>query len=329
MKLSDYVTGPFIQKTQRFSSTPKLIPVQVYVEGDEDVFFWKNVLKKYEDKYHFSVVTNKTATNGSNGKEALTKINNLDLNKIICIDADFDLLIDDYHPYTLIIRENSFIIHTEFYSIENILGQESSLKSLVKSISNMETAFDFDDFLKVLSSKTYKLLLLLLASLKTNNPNFGFKSFSSYINSITVKNNGYHEELEKFERRYLLELEEELKELADEMGQFHEILVQKGYSENDTYKLMQGHILLNAILKEIIKFECVSCQKKKVTEIFKREDIDMDRKQELKKDYQRSLGDYRNINDCIDKKFYINDFWSANGLIPVTVMNKLDLLYQN
>ncbi len=146
MNLGDYVTGSFIQKTQKFSSTPKLIPVQVYVEGNEDVFFWKKVLKKYERKYFFSVVTNKTATGGSNGKDALTQIKNLHLNKIICVDADFDLLIDGYHPYTSTIRDNSFIIHTEYYSIENILGQGCSLKSLIQSISNMESTFNFDDF---------------------------------------------------------------------------------------------------------------------------------------------------------------------------------------
>lgn len=327
MNLGDYVTGSFIQKTQKFSSTPKLIPVQVYVEGNEDVFFWKKVLKKYERKYLFSVVTNKTATGGSNGKDALTQIKNLHLNKIICVDADFDLLIDGYHPYTSTIRDNSYIIHTEYYSIENILGQGCSLKSLIQSISNMESTFNFDDFLQVLSKKTYHLLLFLLASLKTNNPNFGFIHFNSYINSIVIKNNGYREELEKFELRYLEELNEELVKFTDEMNLFNDILAQKGYSENDTYKLMQGHILINAVLKEIIRFECVSCQKKRISEIYKREDIDIDKKHELKKDSNKSFGDYKNIPACIDKMFYVHNSWSADVLIPFSVMNRLDHLY--
>lgn len=42
VRLNDLVTGSFIKNTQRFSTTPHLIPVQVYVEGKDDICFGVN-----------------------------------------------------------------------------------------------------------------------------------------------------------------------------------------------------------------------------------------------------------------------------------------------
>ena len=326
VRLNDLVTGSFIKNTQRFSTTPHLIPVQVYVEGKDDICFWRKFLRKYDSKYVFNVVTNKVANNGDDGKEALMKISSLSLNKIVCVDADFDLLIDNYHTYTSLLRQGDFIINTEYYSIENILLRHESLYRFIHSIVQEMASFDFNDYLNKFSTAIYDLFLFLLCSLDCKSTDFGFKQFNDYINSISIRRDNYSDAFIKFSEDYHKDLKLEFQKYKTEMDKYDSILRTKGYLKYDTHKLLQGHILFNTVLKSLIVFECNVCKNQKVADIYKRTDIDILQKDSLKEEYNKSFGGYSSMHECIDAKFYACEYCDGDK-VPQPVVAKLDALY--
>lgn len=96
-ELSKNVTSKWIKATAVFGHTPSKIPVQMYVEGDDDVMFWKEAVKPYQTKYDIKVVTNKAVNpDEGNGKSKLLSMEGLCKEKVVAVDADFDLIIDNY-----------------------------------------------------------------------------------------------------------------------------------------------------------------------------------------------------------------------------------------
>ena len=169
MDLKEYITKDYIYNTKFFREQNTLIPVKVLVEGDDDIEFWKKVLSKY-NKYNFSIATNKVIDSKGtitlhNGKDALMKwTSQLCENFIICVDADYDLVIDNYHSYTNILRDNKYIINTAYYSIENVLCHPDNLSKIEKELTTIDSSFNYLDFLEQLSSSIYDLLLLFVAA---------------------------------------------------------------------------------------------------------------------------------------------------------------------
>ena len=152
MDLKEYITKDYIYNTKFFREQNTLIPVKVLVEGEDDIEFWKKVLSKY-NKYNFSIATNKVidskgTTTVHNGKDALMKwTSQLCENFIICVDADYDLVIDNYHSYTNILRDNKYIINTAYYSIENVLCHPDNLSKIEKELTTIDSSFNYLDFL--------------------------------------------------------------------------------------------------------------------------------------------------------------------------------------
>lgn len=132
-ELGQNFTSSWVRAAGRFGHTPEKPLVMFYVEGDEDVPFWKEIIKPYLAKYDIQVCTNKAVNpDEGNGKTFLLKMSGLGTNKIVAVDADFDLLIDDYSEYTEMVRNHPYVINTTWYSLENILMQK------VNSISSLE-----------------------------------------------------------------------------------------------------------------------------------------------------------------------------------------------
>lgn len=103
--LQDYLNSEYIQRLKSFAKDRTRDYVLVYVEGEDDIAFWTHALSQLgnQTKFQFVVTTNKKAVLGggdTNGKVELLKMENLGSNKVVCVDADFDLLIDNYSAYT-------------------------------------------------------------------------------------------------------------------------------------------------------------------------------------------------------------------------------------
>lgn len=115
----------------------------VLVEDQDDVPFWRRMFSCVADCYQsVDVFTLKQASAAmraqrddqgrplvATGKDALMKVKHLSRNKVVAVDADYDLLID-YHTYSDRVRTDPYVIHTEYYSIENHLLTSGSIQRL-------------------------------------------------------------------------------------------------------------------------------------------------------------------------------------------------------
>lgn len=136
-ELGKNVSGDWIRATAFFGHTPQLIPVLLFVEGDDDVPMWTEAVKPYRGKYDIRVVTNKAVNPAEeNGKTKLLKMDGLCSNKLVAVDADYDLLVDDYSDYTNDVRTGQFVVNTTWYSVENILLQKTDKIPLLESFSS-------------------------------------------------------------------------------------------------------------------------------------------------------------------------------------------------
>ena len=150
------MTSSWVRAAGRFGHTPEKPLVMFYVEGDEDVPFWKEIIKPYLAKYDIQVCTNKAVNpDEGNGKTFLLKMSGLGTNKIVAVDADFDLLIDDYSEYTEMVRNHPYVINTTWYSLENILMQKVNSISLLKNFSRVFKGY-FVRYLIGVSNKSIK-----------------------------------------------------------------------------------------------------------------------------------------------------------------------------
>lgn len=114
-------------------ANPQLL---VLIEDAEDKCFWQKVFSCVSDKYSSIDVwpLQESADSGheqhdatgniltATGKDALMRVEGLGCNKMIAVDADYDLFIENLHSYTDKLQGNEpFIQHTIYHSIENHL----------------------------------------------------------------------------------------------------------------------------------------------------------------------------------------------------------------
>lgn len=112
-----------------FEAFNKLLPknskkrIIVFVESEEDISFWRNVLNEFEKQN----IDFQIQTPNKNGKsKAIEKSNeliNMSVGEylIVCVDSDYDYLLQNTQKQSQLINQNKFIFQTYSYSIENLL----------------------------------------------------------------------------------------------------------------------------------------------------------------------------------------------------------------
>lgn len=86
--------------------------VVVFVEDEIDSVFWRQFFDKYGTDKIYEIKVLRCPNNELCGKDALVKYIQLDTlgpNKLIAIDADYDYILDNYHPYTEELRNCKFV----------------------------------------------------------------------------------------------------------------------------------------------------------------------------------------------------------------------------
>ena len=131
-----------IELSRYFIKGAKKPELLVLVEDEHDVPFWKKMFECVNDKYyHIHIHSLKSAPLQTNkdghtlygtGKNNLMNIDpdTLGKSKMIAVDADYDMIIDDYHLYTKRLRTGNYIVHTDYYAIENHLINKNTLQAL-------------------------------------------------------------------------------------------------------------------------------------------------------------------------------------------------------
>jgi hypothetical protein len=154
---SDYIEalGDLLSKT-------KPNTILVYVESHEDISFWYGILRNYESskiKFDIQLPSHNSLTKGKH--EVLERFKyNVGPYLILCVDSDYDYLLQGKTEQSRLINQNKFIFQTYAYSIENLRCFSPSLYHVsVQASHKTHDKIDFEELLKRYSTITYPLFL--------------------------------------------------------------------------------------------------------------------------------------------------------------------------
>ena len=227
--------------------------VKVFVEGYEDVAFWRGIFDHFPNPYlrfEISVPTRKDLPKGK--KVLLSMAEEANEEMLLCMDSDFDYLFDDEDEVSRQIVESPFMFHTYAPSLHNVC---------VKAVKNDTYIFDFEQFMADYSRAIYPLFLWYVysASRKTENvlPLIDFKS-AVRIGYIDLENNGENTIawLQRNIERKTASLVEEHPEMAAEIPAFAERIRAKGVEPELTYLFMHGHTLMDNVMLPVLSGVC-------------------------------------------------------------------------
>ena len=253
-----------------FENLPAALPiddgrrrVKVFVEGYEDVAFWRGIFDHFQNPYlrfEISVPTRKDLPKGK--KVLLSMAEEANEEMLLCMDSDFDYLFDDEDEVSRQIVESPFMFHTYTYATENYLCYAPSLHNVcVKAVKNDTYIFDFEQFMADYSRAIYPLFLWYVysASRKTENvlPLIDFKS-AVRIGYIDLEKNGENTIawLQRNIERKTASLVEEHPEMAAEIPAFAERIRAKGVEPELTYLFMHGHTLMDNVMLPVLSGVC-------------------------------------------------------------------------
>ncbi|MDI9868468.1 DUF4435 domain-containing protein [Flectobacillus roseus] len=137
-------------------------PILVYVESHEDISFWYGILKDYESskvKFDIQLPSHESLTKGK--QKVLERFNdNVGPYLILCVDSDYDYLLQGRTETSRLINQNDFIFQTYAYSIENLRCFSPSLYHVsVQASHKTHDKIDFEELLRRYSVITFPLFI--------------------------------------------------------------------------------------------------------------------------------------------------------------------------
>jgi len=237
--------------------------VRVYVEGYEDVAFWRGIFDHFRNPYlRFEISVPDRGDLPKGKKVLLSMLPRSSEELLLCMDSDFDYLFADRTPQSQEVNGSKFLFHTFAYATENYLCYAPSLHNIcVKATKNDTRIFDFVKFMHDYSCTIYPLFVwyAFSAQLDTVNvfPLIDFKA-SVRLGYLDITDNGANtiewlrRNVEK--RRQLLIARNP--QMIEPMKLFEKQLQARGLTPENTYLFMHGHTLMDNVVMVLLNSVC-------------------------------------------------------------------------
>ena len=237
--------------------------VRVFVEGYEDVAFWRGIFDHFHNPYlrfEISVPTREDLPKGK--KVLLSMADRANEELLLCMDSDFDYLFEEEDEMSRRIVESPYMFHTYTYATENYLCYAPSLHNVcVKAVKNDAHIFDFEKFMREYSRTIYPLFLWYAysASRSTESvfPLVDFKA-SVRLGYLDIVDNGANTIAwlkRNVERRQQM-LSADHPEMSAEIPAFAERMRKKGVEPENAYLYMHGHTLMDCVVMKLLEGVC-------------------------------------------------------------------------
>lgn len=238
--------------------------IKVFVEGYEDVAFWRGVFDDYESDALTFEISVPLRDDLAKGKKVVLRLAEDPgvRDTFFCIDSDFDYLFENQTAVAKVINHTPHIFHTYAYATENFLCYAPSLHNIcVKATKNDLRIFDFESFFSDYSRTIYPLFLWYAYSAQISTPNvfplLDFKS-SVKLNYLEVENNGKDTIawLSRQVEKRLRSLRAQHPEMESRFPDFIRMLSKRGVTPENTYLFMQGHTLMDNVVMLVLESVC-------------------------------------------------------------------------
>ena len=160
--------------------------VRVYVEGYEDVAFWRGIFDHFQNPYmRFEISVPNRADLPKGKKVLMGMIPRSSDELILCVDSDFDFLFADRTEQSREVNNARYMFHTYAYATENFLCYAPSLHNIcVKATKNDTRIFDFVRFMHEYSCTIYPLFLWYAYSAQLSSENVFPLTASAVITTL-------------------------------------------------------------------------------------------------------------------------------------------------
>lgn len=282
--------------------------VKVYVENDNDKIFWWTILEPFQTKYNveFDISAFVFSNHTLNGKTSiLSKIEDVQMgrNLIVCLDSDYDELIDGFSVYSNRICQNKYIVTSYWYSMENIKCHPENIKKLVTKLSlKIKVLEDFKFYFESLSLELKDIFIYYLVFRENKVGGFCLSTFSDILGCIKFTKNGINIDiLRKKIRHWKISNLILISKYREKVMPMEYKLYSKGFPENEYYKIFNGHYFQNNIVLPLLEFYVKHYRSEYLHDIYSRRDS-QEEKEKLKAEYFSQTGVSEkgpSLKDCI------------------------------
>jgi Protein of unknown function (DUF4435) len=220
----------------------------VRVESVADIEFWESTLTNVLPHIKFEFFP-QSMQEGNGKNEVLLLKNYADNELLLCIDADYDYLLEN------LVLNNPFVFHTYVYAIENIFSYAEGLKNTLEKAVNTEgVSFDFELFFKNYSAIIYNWLCYSLYSEKIKDGLLsrdncgklaGFIKFNNTETDLVELKIKLEKESIIFEKKY---------EAQADFKSFKIRINELGLTQTNAYLFLRGHDLFEGVTIKLLKF---------------------------------------------------------------------------
>lgn len=289
---------------------PEILPpednrylVNVYVEGYEDVAFWRGIFDHFRNPYLRFEISVPNRDDLPKGKKVLlSMLDNVDKERVIlCVDSDFDYLFDGSTEQSRKVLTADNMFHTYTYATENYLCYAPSLRNVcVKATKNDTRIFDFERFMAEYSKVIYPLFLWYVHSAQLSTESiFTLAEFraSVRLGYVDIRHNGENTLawLQRNVERRRIALEHDNPNICQEVYILADKLQKCGVEQDNCYLFMQGHTLMDHVVMPLLSSVCDKLRQLSVAKIHgsKVEDV------ALKNELQNYTNTLRSIRDVL------------------------------
>lgn len=287
--LRDNLSSAYFAAANQLNGKHSRRKIVAYVEAYDDIFFWRTVLSRFENKERYFEVMLPSRQNLTKGKKSVLMnliAEKVGENMIACVDADYDYLLQGTTHVSSEVNNNPYVLHTYAYAIENLQCFAPSLHDVTVAVTlNDHTIFNFEDFLYRYSEIIHPLFIWNIWFYRRNI----YKQFTiTDFNRITeIGGFSLHradECLEMLRRkvsRKIRQLQHEYPQAKESYLQLKDELRTLGVTPRATYLYIQGHHLFDNIVVPILKRICDRLIREREDEINRNAVHDTQRRNEL------------------------------------------------
>jgi hypothetical protein len=249
--------------------------VMVYVEGYDDIPFWRAIFDEFETTERRFEVTTPVRSDLAKGKRVVMQFApQAGKNLILCVDSDFDYLLGDLSDKSRAVNNTPYLLQTYTYAIENYLCYPPSLHSVcVRATKNDTHIFDFEEFMAEYSRIIYPVFVWYAYAARVDRPTiFTLSDFRNTvkINYVNIEDNGEATLawLEKQVAKRVKFLRSKHQKRVEEVDKFDRYLrTERGVVPEETHLYMQGHALFDNVVSTLVGTVCNALRKLAVGQI--------------------------------------------------------------
>lgn len=248
--------------------------VQVFVEGYEDVAFWRGIFDHFTNPYLRFEISVPNREDLPKGKKVLMSMIPRSSEKLLlCVDSDFDYLFDGCTEQSREVCGAKYMFHTYAYATENYLCYAPSLHNVcVKATKNDTRIFDFVKFMEAYSRIVYPVLLWYVYSAHLSSENiFTLIDFKNTVRLgyLEIADNGLRtlEWVGRNAARCNKRLSEKHPEMVAPMKEFAQKLRRRGLTPENAYLFMHGHTLMDSVVMILLQTVCEKLRQMSIEKI--------------------------------------------------------------